>query len=274
MFEAAAPRYMTNYVGLRNRMAILNENYVYADYKSRVYGAYNLLKSILEYSADNKKLIKEQVYQADQRTIAKGNNPGDRDLFAIEYKPSPTPEPITIKSYVVESYVDQNGRNRYRPTETKKTVTVPYLADYIPTRETQFPFAYILIHPDKKILNNLISHGIQLEKLKEDIEIEVERFKISEIIGGSRINQGHYNTKLTGEFVTETKTFIAGSYVIKTGQALGNLVVYLLEPEADDGLLSWNYFDKYLAPQWGRSYYPYPAYKVLKNTKLPTENVN
>jgi dipeptidyl-peptidase-4 len=270
MFEAAAPRYMTNYIGLRNRLAILNENYVYADYKSRVLGAYNLLKSILDYSAKNKKLIKSQVANADQRTIEKGNNPNENTLFATEYKPSATPKSITIKSYVVEDYIDDDGRTRYRPTDTKKTVTVPYLADYIATKEVQIPYAYILAHPDKAVLHNLKKHGIEVERLKEEIKLTVERYKISEIKGSPRLNQGHYNTKITGEFVTENKVFDEGTFLVKSGQKLGNLVSYLLEPEADDGLLSWNYFDRYLAPQWGRSYFPYPVYKVMKKVSLPT----
>jgi hypothetical protein len=270
IFGAAAPRYMTNYIGLRNRLAILNENYVYADYKSRVLGAYNLLKSILDYSAKNKELIKAQVAEADQRTIERGNNPNEDTKFALDYKPTPTPENITIKSYVVEDYVDQNGRTRYRPTKTKKTVTVPYLADYVATKETNIPFAYILTQPDQKVLNNLKIHGINVERLEKGVELEVEGFEIKEIKGGARLNQGHYNTNLVGEFKIENKTFAKGTYIIKTGQKLGNLVAYLLEPETDDSLLSWNYFDKYLTPQWGRSYYPYPVYRLMKKIKLHT----
>ncbi len=270
IFDAAAPRYMTNYIGLRNRLAILNENYVHADYKSRVLGAYNLLKSILDYSAKNKDLINSQIANADKRTIERGINPDENTLFATEYKPSATPKSITIKSYVVEDYVDEDGRTRYRPTETKKTVTVPYLADYVATKEVQIPYAYILAYPDQEVLHNLRKHGIEVEQLKEKIELTVERFKINEIKGSPRLNQGHYNTKITGEFITENKIFEEGTYLVKSGQKLGNLVSYLLEPEADDGLLSWNYFDRYLAPQWGRSYFPYPVYKVMKKVSLPT----
>jgi hypothetical protein len=38
LYDAAEPRYMTNYFGLRNRLGILDENYVHADFKSRVEG--------------------------------------------------------------------------------------------------------------------------------------------------------------------------------------------------------------------------------------------
>jgi len=43
------PRYITNYIGLRNRLAILDENYVHADFKTRVEGNYADLSAILDY---------------------------------------------------------------------------------------------------------------------------------------------------------------------------------------------------------------------------------
>ena len=39
-----------------------------------------------------------------------------------------------------------------------------------------------------------------------------------------------------------------GTSVVPTGQPLGSLVVYLLEPRSDDGLLTWNFFDDVLKP--------------------------
>ena len=35
----------------------------------------------------------------------------------------------------------------------------------------------------------------------------------------------------------------AGSLVVRTDQPLGRLVFYLLEPESDDGLGTWNLLD-------------------------------
>jgi Zinc carboxypeptidase len=268
IFHAASPRYITNYIGLRNRLAILNENYVYADYKSRVLGAYHLLKSILDYAAENKELIKDEIAAADRRTIEKGSNPGGSRI-ALEYEPAPTPRKVTIKSYVVEEYPGLDGRKRFRPTSIKKTVTVPYLADYRATSEAVLPFAYILSYPDKNVLENLEKHGITIEKLYEDIELEVEQFRIDKITGEPRLNQGHRNTVVKGEFETTKKSFPAGTWVVRTGQKLGNLAAYLLEPETDDGLSYWNFFDKYLAPQWGKNYSPYPVYKLMKKTELP-----
>ena len=51
VMESKEPRYLVNYFGIRNRLGILNENYIYADFKSRVLGCYNLIHSLLDYAA-------------------------------------------------------------------------------------------------------------------------------------------------------------------------------------------------------------------------------
>ena len=37
----------------------------------------------------------------------------------------------------------------------------------------------------------------------------------------------------------------------------------LLEPESDDGLVAWNFLDRYLAGSFGRSA-PFPIYKLME----------
>jgi hypothetical protein len=36
----------------------------------------------------------------------------------------------------------------------------------------------------------------------------------------------------------------ANSFIVSTAQPRGALIVYLLEPESDDGFATWNFFDK------------------------------
>jgi hypothetical protein len=51
------------------------------------------------------------------------------------------------------------------------------------------------------------------------------------------------------------------------------LAAYLLEPESDDGLLAWNFFDRYAVPQWSREPQTYPVYKLLTPVNLVKELV-
>jgi hypothetical protein len=107
-----------------------------------------------------------------------------------------------------------------------------------------------------------------LEKLSEDTRIVVQRFEISDLKGATRLNQGHYTNTINGSYLSGPKDFPAGTIVVRTAQPLANLAAYLLEPESNDGLVLWNFFDRYLVPQWGMGYNPYPVYKVLNNTDI------
>lgn len=268
---ASEPRYLTNYIGLRNRLAILNENYVYADYKSRVLGSYSLLHSILEYASANANEIKGLVQKADLRTIARGIEPAVADSFPLEYKVQPTPEKITIKAYEVDAVTDANGHERLKKSDRKKLVTTSYLADYYPTRSARLPFAYLVKLSDPAVANLLMKHGIKVEKLLNTCILEVESFKITYLKPADRLNQGHYTNTVKGYMVKDTVNFQAGNYVVRLNQPLANLAAYMLEPETNDALLLWNFFDRYIVPQWGRGFNSYPVYRLMQKTELITE---
>ena len=269
-YDASVPRYMTEYFGLRNRLAILNENYVYADYESRVKGCYWLIRSLADHVSANKDEIRDMIRQTDARTVSRGLNPAPTDSFAIEFDVRPAPEKVTIKTYEAKLVGETDGWKRYEKTDVQLTVTVPYYIDYFSTRQVSFPFAYLLKTSDPDVLDLLTLHGIKVEVLEEDSEFQVERFVISELKGAQRLNQGHYTNTIKGKFVTELVSFKAGTYVVRTSQPLANLAAYLLEPLSNDGLVTWNFFDKYLVPQWGRGYNEFPVYKLIEKTGLKT----
>ncbi len=74
--------------------------------------------------------------------------------------------------------------------------------------------------------------------------------------------------KFRGTYVKDTVNFPAGTIVIKTAQPLANVAAYLLEPQSNDGMVTWNFFDRCLVPQWGRGYNPFPVYKVINRVEL------
>src|SRR5439155_13081255 len=70
----AQPRYGTQYLGLRNRIAILVESYVYASYKDRVLASRDFALSCFEYAAEHRdevrKLLKDAETNSGQRKVA------------------------------------------------------------------------------------------------------------------------------------------------------------------------------------------------------------
>jgi hypothetical protein len=207
----------------------------------------------------------------DRSTVARGENPSVSDSFAIEYKVRPAPEKVTVKTFEADLIGDVNGIKSYKKSDRQKTVTVPYFIDYYPTKSVRFPFAYLLSVNDPEVTGLFKLHGIRLEKLKADRDIEVSAFEISDLIGAQKLNQGHYLNSIGGKFLDRKITFPAGTIVIRTAQPLANVAACLLEPQSNDGLLTWNFLDRYLVPQWGPGYNPFPVYKVLEKTDLNTE---
>jgi hypothetical protein len=272
-YDASEPRFMSNYYGLRNRLGILNENYVYANYESRVKGCYWLIRSLADYVSAHKSEIKNMFHEVDAKTIQRGLNPAVTDSFAIEYKVRPAPEKVIIQTYEAEYVTDENGRRRLQKSDRQKTVTIPYFIDFYSSKNVKFPFAYLVTTHDPEISGLLTAHGILLEELAMDSKIEVERFEISELKGSTRLNQGHYMNTIKGRFIKEFVAFPAGTLVIRTAQPLANLAAYLLEPQSNDGLMTWNFLDRYLVPQWGMGYNPYPVYKVIDKTDLKTQEM-
>jgi murein tripeptide amidase MpaA len=272
-FEGFEPRYMCNYYGIRNRLGILNENYVYADFRSRVLGCYYLIQSLLDYASVHKSEIKNLLKEVDSKTIARGLNPLVTDSFAIEYKVKPVPEKVTVKTYEADLITDANGRKSYKKSDRQKTVTIPYYIEYYASKSVKFPFAYLLTINDPEVIDLLKMHGVKSEKLIHDSLIEVERFDISGLNGVARLNQGHYTNTISGKYLKEQINFPAGTIVVRTAQPLANVAAYLLEPQSNDGMMTWNFFDRYLVPQWGMGYYTYPVYKVMDNIDLKTNPV-
>ena len=96
-----------------------------------------------------------------------------------------------------------------------------------------------------------------------DAQLAVERFTIAELTKAPRAFQGHQEARLKGTFDKIQLTVEAGSLFIPANQPLARLAFYLIEPESDDGLVTWNVIEEGLAA--GQTY---PIYRVIDSTRM------
>lgn len=257
--------YSNNYWGLRNRFSILNENYAYADYETRVRACYRFVQLILEYTGKHSKEMQEMIRLADAATIARGLSPDTTAKFGLEFEVVECEKPILIKSYEFEKYTDERGRERARKTDTLKNYKIPFYGDFKVTRQITLPKGYLFSGNLNEVAEKLQQHGIVVERLSQPAKLSVESFQIREIKSSERLYQGHCRTSLKGEYKMVEEEFPTNSYFVGMDQPLADLVAYLLEPESDGGLLTWNFFDRYIfASQWGNRTNPFPVYRVLQ----------
>ena len=268
------PRYLSNYVGLRNRLAVLDEQYPYADFETRVRGARDLMLSFLDFFYKHRDEVVDLVGGADRRTIARGGNPAESDVFVIGTRPERLRRALTIQGYEME-VTETGGRYpKVKPTDVTRTYRdVPYLAKYAPTRTVRLPRGYLINVPDTAIVARIRDHGIVVERLVEPATVEVEAFSVSKLSGSAFSDQGHFTTTVEGDYVTKEVAFPAGSYYVGMAQPLANVAAQLLEPESPDGLVTWNVLDRYLAFQWIPQPMESPVYKLHQPAHLVTDTI-
>lgn len=255
------PRIGQNYVGLRNRLTILSEAYSYLDFRRRIEVTEAFVEEILEYSAAHGAEMTRLASQVDLDTIRRATA-GVPFQMGVEYELKALPKPVEILiGEVTKVKNPRSGREMTVMVEDK--VTPMMMQDYglfAAKRSVTTARAYIFRRDDgtRAITEKLLQHGIAVEELTVPLTTEVESFVIGGVNKAARAFQGHNAVKLTGQYRNETITFPAGSILVRAAQPLGTLAAYLLEPESDDGLTSWNFLDAYLGE--GRLY---PIYKVM-----------
>src|SRR5262249_22348362 len=154
--------------------------------------------------------------------------------IGVAYEPRPLPEPVEILvGEVTKVRNPRSGREMTAMVEDRvRPLKMLDYGTFAATRTVAALRAY-LFRPGpetRPVVDNLLAHGIAVEETTAPLETEVERFEIGKVVRSPRPFQGHREVKLEGRARTETRTYPAGTLVVRTAQPLGTLAAYLLEP--------------------------------------------
>ena len=260
-----APRYLTNNMGLRNRMAILSETFAHDRFYKRVHAANSFVNEILEYANTHAGEIREINRQADARVVEKIANNAGSYQNGVQFEMVALEEPLDLLSYKYIPYTADDGSQKFvRSSEIVEIKGVQNFNAFKAIKLATVPVAYVFSAELEALAGKLDQHGIQVSTLEQDQQFSGESFKVVEIEKRNFVQNNHRNSRLLGEFEPENKGFSAGDYYVAMDNRLANLIFYLLEPEADDGLAYWNMFDTYLERKLeNASVVDYPVFKVL-----------
>jgi dipeptidyl aminopeptidase/acylaminoacyl peptidase len=232
------PRYGTHYVSMRNRIGILCESYSYAPYKDRILASRDFVASILEYAAANKEALQKLLIEAREATVKAGSEPIPAGTVAVRQKPAPFPAPVTILGFEEGNQDGQQGS-----ANKSKDYQVSYMGLSEPVVSVSRPYAYLIPKAYASAVEALQRHGVELKELREDIDLDVEIYQVEKVLSRGAY-QNHRPVSVEARPRSENRRIDAGTILVKTGQALGTLAIYLLEPQSEDGLCTWNYFDE------------------------------
>lgn len=219
----ANPRYGIQYVGLRGRVGVLSESYSYAKFADRVKASHEFARGICQEAAN----------RADDLKKLRSAKPAAR--LALRNTTVAEGPPRNLLGFA--DAVDG------KPAEHRE-YSVAVISKVEPKLEVARPAAYLIRPGFRSAVECLQRHGVQLAELREDVLLDVETYRVNKVDSAARAFQGHTLRRLEVTPRAESMMIPAGSVVVRMDQELGTLAGLLLEPQCEDGLTTWNFFDE------------------------------
>jgi hypothetical protein len=241
------PRFNNNYVGLRNRFAILSEAYSYAPFEERVIATLRFVEGAVQFAHANASRIRRTVSDADARGVL-----GAQLAVRATFDRSATPVEI-LMGEVDQERNPYSGEIILRRRNLTRVEAMDEYGKFTATEEERVPSAYFVPADLTELLEKLAAHGVQSFPLGHDARMVVQEFRIDSSTTASREFQQHRERTLFGAYQEVNRVLPAGTVMIPVDQPLGRLVFYLLEPRSDDGFVNWNVLDDVME---GVSVYP------------------
>ena len=247
------PRFNNNYIGLRNRFALLSEAFAYATFKDRILATNRFVEESLDFITKNTSRIRHVVEEADRRTVI-----GQRLSLRAQMVKAPGVVEILMGEVTQEKHpVDGHVM------ELRKDVKIPEkMEDYgtfEATETERVPSVYLIPPGHKEALDLLAAHGILFEPVGRTGIQDVEEFQIEANTQAANAFQNHRERTLTGKWIAAKRPIPEGTTLVRMNQPLARLAFYLLEPRSDDGLVDWNFLDAALGAD-------VKVYPILRST--------
>lgn len=241
------PRYGSNYYGLRGRISILSEAFSHDPLERRVASTHAFVQEILSYVAERPQEIKTHVAAG----VAKSTFiPGNTAPVAIRSAFSTKPDTQAVLVEVLERYADSTFVGEPGlPRGIKRTGRMVErrmpVVDRFEATLTQVPTLYGYAFDGSWVdaARQLRAHGIRVTTLERPMTAAMQVFRIDTVGFAARPFQGHNEANVSGRWRDTTRVLPAGTLIVSAASSLDLLAMMLLEPESDDGLLTWNAFD-------------------------------
>jgi len=259
------PRFSNGYGDAIHLPTVLVENHSLKPYKRRVLGTYVLLAETLDLLAKEKGSLRQAALTDRQR------RPRNIPL-GFKRDESQVPENTPFKGIRSERYQGEvSGAEVVRWTGKPVNEPIPKVTIAEPTVMVRVPAAYIIPAAWVDVVERIALHGIEVERLSKPLTTSAEVYRLAgagiaapsdwtpnPFEGHIRIDPGDPVKQLI-----ET-TFPAGSFRINTDQALGELLVLMLEPQAPDSFLQWGFFlEIFTRTEYAEAYVMEPLAQIM-----------
>jgi hypothetical protein len=230
------PRFNNNYLGLRNRFAILGEAYAYATFEDRVKASLWFVEEILDFAHGNAGAIRRVIEEADRESVV-----GRTLALRADFHRGPD---VTVLMGEVEEEVNPySGAVMFRRRDVRTPTPMADLTTFRATESAVAPEAYYVLPQARAVIQRLEAHGVTVVRYAEPRAVDAERFTVDSTTVAEREFQGRRERTVWGRWGPERVTLPEGTAFVSLDQPLGRLAFTLLEPRSDDGFTAWGFMD-------------------------------
>ena len=259
-FENSRLRYSTTAIndgrqslGIFNTLSFILEGKQYSDVinhvESRTYGQLVAITSFLYTVAENSREILEIVSTARQNLVSVEKS-NDRIYLQMDYYPDSTQARVEFPVFNLFSWKEENRMmENFHPTVLARK-SIPR------------PLGYVIPSSEKKLIEILARHRIEMNPIPEITSLTVETFFIRHV--STFIEEELELPYLDIEVKSEQREFPSGTLVIYVNQPAGNLIPLLLEPQSSFSLCTENSGQKERLQEYLKENSEYPVYRLLE----------
>ena len=229
------PRFSNGYGDLRHLPTLLVENHSLKPYVQRVLGTYVLLESTLRVLGEKG----DGLVEATEKDRARR-----RAEVPLTWKRQPG-DPPTMRFLGIGQRVEPapiTGGDRIVWTGEPITIEIAVVRRNVPDITVARPKAYWVPPSWPEVIRRLLLHGIEMERIAEPREVDLEMYRVKRYELAKRPFEGHVRVSAEVSVEEGKMRFPAGSVRIPTDQPLGDLAILLLEPRSPDSFFQWGFF--------------------------------
>lgn len=231
------------YTALQNRIGLLIETHMLKPYEPRVFATRDMIIATLEVMNKEAKKIKDLNSAADIRMSSLKKGPKELVIkYEIDNSDSSQVEFLGVEYEVVES--DLTGGEWFQYSDQATSFMLELFEKQKAKETVVLPLAYIIPVEWQDAQDVIKAQGIDYKLLEEPKNIHIETYKFSQQKWGSSSFESHQNLRsFEMEDIQSETHFEAGAMIVPVRQRAMKVLVYLLEPKADNSLVSWGYFN-------------------------------
>ncbi len=240
-------RFGTNYYALRGRVSVLSEAYSHDPFEKRVRSTYAFTTELLSLVAERAGAIMNLARRSDD---ALRRGPSVLPPVPVRSAMAKAPNDAEVWYEEIERTGDSTRYEAGMPLGAKRTgrfksATMQIFDRFTPTLTRPAPWGYAIAATDTTAIILARLHGFEMSRLNADWRGDAgPQFVVDSTVITPQPFEGHRLVRLVGRWEPRPVTLSAGTYVVRVGQPLGVLAMYLLEPESDDGIVAWDVGDR------------------------------